>query len=88
MSRRARVGEIRSNIHAGGFGEKIELTEIEKELSIRAAKTIGLEIAGVDIIRSERGPLVLEVNANPGFEGLEKTTGLDVAGGIIDFAVS
>lgn len=87
MEREAKAGEVRSNIHAGGVGHSVELTEEEKNIALRAAKAVGLEIAGVDIIRSAHGPLVLEVNARPGFEGLEEATGIDVAGGIIDFVV-
>jgi len=88
MEREAKPGEVRSNIHAGGFGRPIELTDEEKNLAMAAAKAVGLEIAGVDIIRSARGPLILEVNARPGFEGLEQTTGVDVAGGIIEFVTN
>jgi len=88
MEREAKSGDIRSNIHAGGAGRPVELTETEKNIAIRATKAVGLEIAGVDIIRSNRGPMILEVNARPGFEGLETATGIDVAGGIIEYVVS
>ncbi|HBR80047.1 MAG: Ribosomal protein S6 modification protein 2 [Candidatus Uhrbacteria bacterium GW2011_GWE2_45_35] len=85
MEREAKPGEVRSNIHAGGAGRPIELTDEEKNIAVAAAKAVGLEIAGVDIIRSAHGPLILEVNARPGFEGLEQATGIDVAGGIIKY---
>ncbi|MFA6131496.1 MAG: RimK family alpha-L-glutamate ligase [Patescibacteria group bacterium] len=85
MERSAKPGEVRANIHAGGAGHPVELSDEEKKIAVAAAKAVGLDIAGVDIIRSSRGPLVLEVNARPGFEGLEEATGIDVAGGIIDY---
>lgn len=85
MEREAKIGDIRSNIHAGGTGHPVELTEQEKTLAIQAAQAINLPIAGVDIIRSNHGPLILEVNARPGFEGLEKATGIDVAMAIINY---
>jgi ribosomal protein S6--L-glutamate ligase len=88
MEREAKPGDVRSNIHAGGAGRPIELTETEKDIAVRATKAVGLEIAGVDIIRSNRGPMILEVNARPGFEGLELATGIDVAGGIIDYVTN
>ncbi|MFH1252850.1 MAG: RimK family alpha-L-glutamate ligase [Candidatus Uhrbacteria bacterium] len=88
MERAAKLGDVRSNIHAGGQGYLVELTAEEKDLAIRAARAVGLEIAGVDIIRSSRGPLILEVNARPGFEGLEAATGVDVAGGIIEYVTN
>jgi ribosomal protein S6--L-glutamate ligase len=87
MEREAKPGEVRSNIHAGGLGRPVELTDKEKEIAVLATKAVGLEIAGVDIIRSSRGPLILEVNARPGFEGLEQATGIDVADGIIKYVV-
>lgn len=86
MEREAKIGDIRSNIHAGGTGHVVELTDVEKKLAIQAAQAINLQIAVVDIIRSNRGPLILEVNARPGFEGLEKATGIDVAAAIIEYA--
>lgn len=87
MERIAKPNEVRSNIHAGGTGQPIELSNEEKRIAVAAAKAVGLTIAGVDIIRSAHGPLILEVNARPGFEGLEQATGVDVAGGIIDYVV-
>ncbi|PSR06586.1 MAG: 30S ribosomal protein S6--L-glutamate ligase, partial [Bacteroidetes bacterium] len=71
--------------HRGGLGEKVKLSSIEKKTAVAATKSLGLNIAGVDMLRSERGPLVLEVNSSPGFEGVENVTGVDVAGKIIEF---
>ncbi len=85
MLRRAAPGEFRSNIHRGGQGEKIKLTPEERSTAVRAAKAMGLNVAGVDIMRSNHGAVVLEVNSSPGLEGIEKTTGRDVAGTIIEF---
>lgn len=76
--------DFRSNLHKGGEGTPIKLTPAEKKAALRAARAMGLHIAGVDLMRSERGPLVLEVNASPGF-GIEKITGRNVAGKIIDY---
>ncbi|MDR3479027.1 MAG: 30S ribosomal protein S6--L-glutamate ligase [Gammaproteobacteria bacterium] len=77
--------EFRSNLHRGGMASEIEITEEERTMAIRAAHIIGLNVAGVDIVRSNRGPLIIEVNASPGLEGIEKATGKDVAGSIIEF---
>lgn len=77
--------EFRSNLHRGGEASSIEITEEERTMAIRAAHLIGLNVAGVDIVRSNRGPLIIEVNASPGLEGIEKATGIDVAGTIIEF---
>jgi len=77
--------EFRSNLHLGGTATPVEITEEERNMAIRAAHLIGLNVAGIDIVRSNRGPLIIEVNASPGLEGIEKTTGIDVAGSIIDF---
>ncbi len=78
-----REGEFRSNLHQGGTAEPIELTDIERKTALKAAATMGLDVAGVDMLQSNRGPLVLEVNASPGLEGIEKTTNVDVARKII-----
>lgn len=78
-----REGEFRSNLHQGGTAEQIELTDIERKTALKAAATMGLDVAGVDMLQSNRGPLVLEVNASPGLEGIEKTTNVDVARKII-----
>lgn len=84
MKRQSLDDDFRSNLHKGGEGTPIKLTEEERKMAIRAAKAMGLNIAGVDMMRSERGPLILEVNASPGF-GIEKVTGRDVAGPIIEY---
>ncbi len=85
MRRQGAPGEFRSNLHRGGSAEKIKLTSIERATAIRAAKTMGLNVAGVDLLQSNHGPLVLEVNSSPGLEGIEAASGLDVAGRIIEF---
>lgn len=84
MMRKSLDDDFRSNLHKGAEGTSIKLTDEEKKVAIKAAKAMGLNIAGVDMMRSERGPLVLEVNASPGF-GIEKITGRDVAGAVIDY---
>jgi len=83
--RQGQEGEFRSNLHRGGQGTKVKLSAAEKKTAIAATKALGLNIAGVDMLRSERGPLVLEVNSSPGFEGVEKVTGVNVADTIIEF---
>lgn len=85
MKRQAKQGDFRSNLHRGGTASVVKLTPEERKTAIRAAKVIGLNVAGVDILRSERGPLVLEVNSSPGLEGIEAASGKDVAGMIIRF---
>lgn len=85
MMRSAKKGEFRSNIHRGATSKEVKLTKKEKETAIQAAKVMGLNVAGVDIIRSNRGPLVIEVNSSPGLEGIEKTTKKDIASAIIEF---
>ena len=85
MQRQAPPGEFRSNIHRGGVAEKIKLTPEERSTAVRSAKRIGLNVAGVDMMRSNHGPVVLEVNSSPGLEGIEEATGVDVAGKIIEF---
>lgn len=77
--------EFRSNLHRGGLASEVEITEEERTMAIRAAHIIGLNVAGVDLLRSSRGPLIIEVNASPGIEGVEKATGKDVASSIITF---
>ncbi|HSW91573.1 MAG TPA: RimK family alpha-L-glutamate ligase, partial [Candidatus Saccharimonadales bacterium] len=84
MKRQSLDDDFRSNLHKGGEGTIVKLTEEEQKMVIKAAKAMGLSVAGVDLMRSKRGPLVLEVNASPGF-GIEKVTGRDVAGPIIDY---
>ncbi len=85
MKRKARPGEFRSNLHRGGSATKATLTVAETDTAIRAAKVMGLNVAGVDLLRARRGPLVLEVNSSPGLEGIETATGVDVAGQIVDY---
>lgn len=87
MQRTAKAGEFRSNLHRGGSARQIKITRQERETAIEAAECMGLGVAGVDLLRSQRGPLVLEVNSSPGLEGIEKTTQIDVAGAIIDYAM-
>ncbi len=83
IQREAAEGEFRANLHQGGKASLIKITKEEKKLAVKAAKVLGLQIAGVDIIRSNKGPLVLEVNSSPGLEGIEKATGKDIAGMMI-----
>ncbi len=84
MKRQSLDDDFRSNLHKGGEGTAIKLTDEETKMAVKAAKAMGLSIAGVDLMRSDRGPLILEVNASPGF-GIETVTGRDVAGAIIDY---
>ena len=85
MKRIGRKGEFRSNLHRGGKGEPAAITQEEIDVAIKAADALGLNVCGVDLLRSKRGPLVMEVNSSPGFEGIEKATGHDVAGEVITF---
>jgi ribosomal protein S6--L-glutamate ligase len=85
MKRQGAEGDFRSNLHRGGVATVIELTTEEKATAIKAAKKLGLAIAGVDMLRSERGPLVMEVNSSPGLEGIEGATKVDIAGKIIEY---
>lgn len=85
MKRQAAPGEFRSNLHRGGTAEKIKISPEERSTAVRAARTMGLNISGVDVLRSNHGAVVMEVNSSPGLEGIEKTTGVDVAGKIIEF---
>lgn len=85
IERQAKPGEFRSNLHRGGTARKVHITAQEKDIAIRAAMALGLDIAGVDILRARRGPLVMEVNASPGLEGIEATTGIDIAGLMLDY---
>ncbi len=85
MKRQGKEGEFRSNLHQGGHTEEINLTEEEVALAIKAAAALQLNVAGVDLIRSSRGPMVIEVNSSPGLEGIEKHSGIDVSGKIIEF---
>ncbi len=85
MKRQAKEGEFRSNLHRGGIATVIRITPEERSTAVRAAKTMGLNVAGVDILRSNHGPVVMEVNSSPGLEGIETATGKDVAGLMIGF---
>lgn len=84
MKRQAKEGEFRSNLHRGGTAMLVKLTKEERATAINAAKIMGLNVAGVDLLRSDRGPLVMEVNSSPGLEGIETASGKDVAGMIIE----
>lgn len=85
MERSAPPGDFRSNLHRGGTAQAIKLTKREERVAISAAKAMNLNVAGVDLIRAKRGPLVLEVNSSPGLEGIETATKVDVAGQIIEY---
>lgn len=85
MKRQAKEGEFRSNLHRGGTASLIRLTPEERSTAVRSAKKMGLNVAGVDLLRSNHGPVVLEVNSSPGLEGIETATGKDIAGLIIQF---
>jgi ribosomal protein S6--L-glutamate ligase len=85
MIRRAKEGEFRANLHRGGVAESIAITDEERQTAIQAAQEMGLMVAGVDLLRSGRGPVVLEVNSSPGLKGIEKATEIDVAGEIIGY---
>ena len=85
MKRQGAAGEFRSNLHRGGAGERIKLTPEERSTATRAAKIMGLHFAGVDILRSNHGPVVIEINSSPGLEGIEAATAIDVAGKLIEY---
>ena len=85
MQRIAAKGEYRSNLHRGGSAEVVKLTAAERRLAVSASRVMGLDMAGVDILRSSHGPLVIEVNSSPGLEGIETASGIDVAGKIIEY---
>jgi ribosomal protein S6--L-glutamate ligase len=88
MRRQGKEGEFRSNLHRGGVGTLVKLSRGEKAAALLATKALGLGVAGVDMLQSKRGPLVLEVNSSPGLEGIERATGLDIAGQIIDYTAA
>lgn len=88
MRRQAPEGDFRANIHRGGTAHAVELSADEVDTALRAARVMGLDVAGVDLLRSARGPLVLEVNSSPGLEGIEGASGVDVAGAIIEYLAS
>jgi ribosomal protein S6--L-glutamate ligase len=85
MERIAQEGEFRANIHLGAIARVVEITPEERELAIKAARIIGLEVAGVDMVRSASGPKILEVNSSPGLEGIEGVTGIDIASKMIEY---
>jgi len=85
MKRQGAPGEFRSNLHRGGSAEKVKISPDERAVAISAAKAMGLNVAGVDLLRSNHGPVVLEVNSSPGLEGIEQSSKKDVAGMIIEF---
>jgi ribosomal protein S6--L-glutamate ligase len=85
MERIAQEGEFRANIHLGATARAIQVTDEERDLAIKAAKIIGLEVAGVDMVRSNSGPKLLEVNSSPGLEGIESATGIDIAAKMIEY---
>jgi ribosomal protein S6--L-glutamate ligase len=85
MKRQAKEGEFRSNLHRGGTATLIKLSPEERATALKAVKKLGLGIAGVDMLQSERGPLIMEVNSSPGLEGIERATGVDIADKIIEY---
>jgi len=85
MKRQSKEGDFRSNLHRGGSSEKIKLSQEEENVAIQAAKAMRLGVCGVDILQSNRGPLVLEINSSPGLEGIEKTTGTNISKSIIGY---
>lgn len=85
MKRQGPEGEFRSNIHRGGSATQIKLSAAERSTAVKAAKVLGLNVAGVDLLQSDKGPVIMEVNSSPGLEGIEKSTEIDVAGKIIEF---
>lgn len=85
MKRTGKEGDFRSNLHQGGSAEPIKITPMERQTAVSAAKVMGLNVCGVDLLRANHGPVVMEVNSSPGLEGVEKATGIDVAGKIVEF---
>src|SRR5262249_52203924 len=88
MIRRANGDEFRANLHKGGAALEAKITPEERKLAIKAATRLGLKFAGVDILRSSKGPLLLEVNSSPGLEGIERTTHVNIAGQLLDYVES
>lgn len=88
MRREAKIGEFRSNIHRGGTGRSVKLSKSDEEHVLEATRALGLQVAGVDYLESREGPKVIEVNASPGFQGLEQATGKDIAGEIVGYAAA
>ncbi len=85
MKRTGKAGEFRSNLHRGGTAEIVKLSRKERSVALKAAEAMGLSVAGVDMLQSERGPLILEVNSSPGLEGIEQATGIDIAAKIVEY---
>ena len=85
MLRQGAPGEFRSNLHRGGTAKPIKLTPEERSTAVRSAKAMGLRVCGVDLLRTNHGPVVMEVNSSPGLEGIEEATGIDIAGAIIRY---
>ena len=88
MRRTARVGDFRSNLHRGGSGQALRLPRIYERAALESVRIMGLHVAGVDMLESRSGPKVIEINSSPGFEGLEKVTGVDVARAMVEYATS
>lgn len=88
MKRQAKAGEFRSNLHRGGTATEVKISSAERKTALQAAKCMGLAVAGVDILQSKEGPVVMEVNSSPGLEGIEAATTVDVAGAILDYLES
>jgi len=88
MKRTAAKGEFRANIHRGGKSTGIDLSDEEARAALQAAKAVGLDVAGVDLLRSKTGPKILEINSSPGLQGIEQATGVDVAGAVIEYLSS
>jgi ribosomal protein S6--L-glutamate ligase len=85
MKRQAKPGEFRSNLHRGGTATKIKLSKAERQTAIKAARCMGLNVAGVDILRANQGPVVMEVNSSPGLEGIEGASEVDVTAAMIEY---
>ena len=85
MMRSGKMGDFRANLHRGGKAEGVVISEDERRAAVRSAEVLGLNVAGVDLLRSNRGPVVVEVNSSPGIEGMEQASGADVAGAMIEF---
>ena len=86
MRRVAKPGEFRSNLHRGGKGDAVTLPRAYRSVAIRATKAMGLEVAGVDMLEGRSGPKILEINSSPGLEGIERASGIDVAGAVIEYS--
>jgi len=85
MMRKGKAGEFRSNLHRGGAGSRVKITPEERSTAVRAARIMGLNVAGVDMLRSNHGPVIMEVNSSPGLEGIEKTSKKDIAGMVVEY---